>query len=387
MKKELHMKKLFSALMAIIMVWMVFAANAETAVATQEPAKEYDFKTFFWGASKEEVIAVEGTPYEEDEECFRYIREVLGLDVALSYYFDDDGLYQAVYILIETHSNEELYINDYNTFKNALEKKYGEPWYDAEEWQSDSKKEYYADNKGEALRNGALSYFTYWKRDRSDMNMIMFAQNNQIITGVVYCNAMGSLDETDSSGAQEQADFMELWGGARFLDSKSIEHPRLVYVLNGVPGDDMLATYRYENDRLYEVVYGDEARTSSEVTFALWDEMEALLTEQYGEKEAEFRKTHRRPFYVPTVYEKQTNLKEEELDPNHIMTAADRVMTLMDYTQRFVKNKDGSGVYILNRLYYIYMGAGEPAKYTFSTSFTYFDAENAALIEQDLMSE
>lgn len=192
---------------------------------------------------------------------------------------------------------------------------------------------------------------------------------------------------TAMASAQEQANPMELWGGAHFLDSQSIEHPRLIYLLTTVPEEDSLVTYRYENDQLYEVVYEQDAYESFDIVNALWDEMEALLTRQYGEKEAEFRKEHGRPFFVPTVYEKQTNLKEDEVSFEHLLTAADRVMTLMDYTQRFVKNEDGSGVYILNRLEYINMGVGEPARYTFSTSFTYFNAENAALIEQDLMSE
>ena len=146
-----------------------------------------------------------------------------------------------------------------------------------------------------------------------------------------------------------------------------------------------VVTYRYENDQLYEVIYEQDAYENFDLANACWEEIENMLTQQYGEQEAEFRKKHWRPFFVPTVYERQTNLKEEDL--NHLLTAADRVMTLMDYTQRFVKNEDGSSVYILNRFNYINMGEGENARYTFSTSFTYFDAENTVLIEQDLMSK
>jgi len=190
-----------------------------------------------------------------------------------------------------------------------------------------------------------------------------------------------------ASMAEEKPDNLKLWGGARLLDSESIEHPRLIYLLTTVPGEDSLVTYRYENDQLYEAVYEQDAYEYFDLANACWEEIENMLTQQYGEKEAEFRKKHLRPFFVPAVYKRQTNLTKEEVVSNHLLTAADRVMTLLDYTQRFVKNEDGSSVYILNRLLYINMGEGKNARYTVSTSFTYFDAENTVLIEQDLMSE
>lgn len=199
------MKKTFSALMAIMMVLMMFTANAETAVATQEPAFEYDFKTFLWGASKEEVIAVEGIPDIDskrdgvDAEFIGYETEAVGLDVALTYSFCDDGLYDVTYMLTETHSNEELYIDDYNTFKKALIKKYGEPMVDVERWSDDSKKEYYADRKGDALCYGYLQYVTLWSLDRTALGMMMSADNYEISTIVVYLSKEISPGEADFS--------------------------------------------------------------------------------------------------------------------------------------------------------------------------------------------
>lgn len=63
------------------------------------------------------------------------------------------------YILTEEHSVDSLYIDDYNTFKQALTNKYGEPLLDNEKWTSDSKKSFYADDKGRALNYGYLSYY------------------------------------------------------------------------------------------------------------------------------------------------------------------------------------------------------------------------------------
>ena len=128
-----------------------------------EAAPAYDFKKFRWGDSQESVMAVEGTPKYSgkmnglDANYIAYDTTAVGMDVLLAYYFCDGGLYSVRYILTEEHSVDSLYIDDYNTFKQALTNKYGEPLLDNEKWTSDSKKSFYADNKGRALNYGYLS--------------------------------------------------------------------------------------------------------------------------------------------------------------------------------------------------------------------------------------
>lgn len=129
-----------------------------------ESAPAYDFKKFRWGDSQESVMAVEGTPKYSgkmnglDANYIAYDTTAVGMDVLLAYYFCDGGLYSVRYILTEEHSVDSLYIDDYNTFKQALTKKYGDPLLDNEKWASDSKKSFYADDKGRALNYGYLSY-------------------------------------------------------------------------------------------------------------------------------------------------------------------------------------------------------------------------------------
>jgi len=117
----------------------------------------------------------------------------------LAYYFCDDGLYQVRYVLTETHSNESLYIDDYGTFKNAMIKKYGEALFDLENWENDSKKEYYADNKGNALSYGYLTYDTVWLLDRTYISMNMSADNYDITMTIDYVSAEISPGEADFS--------------------------------------------------------------------------------------------------------------------------------------------------------------------------------------------
>lgn len=181
------MKRLISILCIMVIVLCATVSLAETS-----EKKEYDFRTFYWGDTREKVIATEGTPITEgkvsglDAEYIVYEATAVGLDMFLGYYFCDDGLFEVRYLLAETHSNDSLYIDDYKTFKNALTQKYGDPLLDLENWENDSKKEYYADKKGDALSYGYLTYTTWYSVDNSYISMSMSADNYNISMTVDY---------------------------------------------------------------------------------------------------------------------------------------------------------------------------------------------------------
>lgn len=150
-------------------------------------------------------MAIEGEPYADgevdgvDATYIAYQTTAVGLDMLLGYYFCEDGLYQVRYVLTETHSNESRYIEDYETFREALEKKYGEPLLDNEYWSNDNKKKYYADDKGNALCYGYLTYSTIWLLDRTYIAMEMSADNYEISMVVDYASAEISPGEADYS--------------------------------------------------------------------------------------------------------------------------------------------------------------------------------------------
>ena len=199
------MKQLFSIMLVFVLLLATASVCAETVKPTPESEFEYDFKTFMWGNSLEKVKATEGETIMDgkvngiDATYIAYETTAVGLDMLLAYYFCDDGLYQVRYVLTETHSNESLYIDDYGTFKNAMIKKYGEALFDLENWENDSKKEYYADNKGNALSYGYLTYDTVWLLDRTYISMNMSADNYDITMTIDYVSAEISPGEADFS--------------------------------------------------------------------------------------------------------------------------------------------------------------------------------------------
>lgn len=177
-----------SILLAFVVVGSI-CLPPETVAAE---AADYDFKTFYWGDPREKVIGVEGIPdgtgtlSGTNSEYIAYETTAVGMDVLLAYYFCDEGLYAVRYVLLETHSNDSLYIDDYNEFKSALTKKYGDPIFDLENWEDNSKKEYYANKKGDALCYGYLTYETLYSSGRASIVISMSADNYEISTTVDY---------------------------------------------------------------------------------------------------------------------------------------------------------------------------------------------------------
>lgn len=183
------MKRLFFNTM---MVFIILCFTIPFTGAGLAESKDYDFKSFYWGDSSDKVISVEGTPDGEgkltgtNSTYIAYETTAVGMDALLGYYFCDEGLYAVRYILLEEHSNESLYIDDYVKFETALTKKYGKPLLDLENWENDSKKEFYADRKGDALCYGYLTYETVYTSDTASIVMMMSADNYEITTTIDY---------------------------------------------------------------------------------------------------------------------------------------------------------------------------------------------------------
>lgn len=198
------MKRITSLVLAFVMLLSTMGAVVQ-AESVEGEGISPDFKSFYWGDSKEAIMAIEGEPYADgevdgvDATYIAYQTTAVGLDMLLGYYFCEDGLYQVRYVLTETHSNESRYIEDYETFREALEKKYGEPLLDNEYWSNDNKKKYYADDKGNALCYGYLTYSTIWLLDRTYIAMEMSADNYEISMVVDYASAEISPGEADYS--------------------------------------------------------------------------------------------------------------------------------------------------------------------------------------------
>lgn len=161
----------------------------EEKIADQET---YDFKKFRWGDSQEYVMEIEGKPDGEDDmvdldsHYIFYVTTLAGKDAFLAYYFCDEGLWQARYVLTESYDDYDLYIDDYETVKAQVTKKFGDPLIDYESWEDDDKEDEYKDNKSEALYNGYLTYLTWYQTDTTDIDLEMSAIDYYIGTSLSF---------------------------------------------------------------------------------------------------------------------------------------------------------------------------------------------------------
>ena len=155
-------------------------------------AKEqvYDFRQTNWGRSKEQVKATEDKkPDYEDNAQLSYDEVTIsgksGKDFSCNYYFSADKLYSSAYGLGGRHTNNNLYIDDYEELKEILTKEYGKPKTDKVIW----KRDVFKDDKsywGTAVVGGDLSCSAQWETPTTEINLKLFGEDWRIILIVSY---------------------------------------------------------------------------------------------------------------------------------------------------------------------------------------------------------
>jgi hypothetical protein len=91
-------------------------------------AYSQDFRQVKWGMSKEDVKKTEKLEIYSESETFLFYNIVLNkTNMWLIYKFIDNKLYLSAYTTYEKYTNGLKYIEIYESFKDSLTKKYGNP--------------------------------------------------------------------------------------------------------------------------------------------------------------------------------------------------------------------------------------------------------------------
>lgn len=156
---------------------------------------ENDFRKASWGMSKADVIKSEGAePLKEgmsvlDTPYIGYqVRMRVGEnnhELATAYYFVEDQLYFAKYVILTTHTNLNDYLIDFEDFKVTLTKKYGEPLKDDTVW----KDELYKDdqsNWGTAISTGRMEKSAIWETETTRIVLQLKGDNYKISFEIRY---------------------------------------------------------------------------------------------------------------------------------------------------------------------------------------------------------
>ena len=128
--------------------------NQQTETQVSQKEMNGVFRYSNWGDTIEQVEAAEGSDYYvKGEELLAYKNiGLLTYNTEVVYSFDKNGLKSAVYKVMDTHTNDELYIEDFHNIDEALKVKYGEPSMQDTKWYSDLLK----DTPGIALFMGEV---------------------------------------------------------------------------------------------------------------------------------------------------------------------------------------------------------------------------------------
>ena len=190
----LEMKTILKILISCLLV--LFFTELSTA-------EEFSFRKTKWGMSIEEVKSSEPLKIaQEDENLLGYKTSVIGKDVFVVYFFIDNQLVRARYVLAESHSNNNDYITDYNDFKEILTKKYDKPKRDETLWKNDLYKDDYS-SWGTAIGMGHLIYFSTWETSNAEIGSYLTGDNFDISCIVEYSSK--KLKEIEKKAQEKKA--------------------------------------------------------------------------------------------------------------------------------------------------------------------------------------
>lgn len=138
----------------------------------------FDFQGITWKSNKKDVLAA--YPEAKDLNSIVSIDTNLGtFNTNLIFKFEFDELVLVAYSFKEEHTNDNLFINDYNEIKGLLVEKYGDPDSDQKYWNNDLYKSNYS-RHGFAVSLGHLVYETIWNLPDVDIVLKLTGDNYKI---------------------------------------------------------------------------------------------------------------------------------------------------------------------------------------------------------------
>ncbi len=140
--------------------------------------KEFDvnYRDSKWFDNKETVKKSQSTePSVDREDALAYQVKLNNDNFLALYYFNQDRLYQGVYVLEEDYVNENNFYTKYKEIQKILTSKYGEP----KKVTKHRSKDLFdgANEIGMAIQTGEYSEYTLWETKKSTITLIIEGEN------------------------------------------------------------------------------------------------------------------------------------------------------------------------------------------------------------------
>lgn len=147
---------------------------------------EYALRQASWGMSMDTVLEQEKEDTVHSADDFLvYQVQLAGNSADLYYTFIQNKLARAKYVFTHGHSDEVKFIYDFESIKENLTKKYGNPAEDDRFFSDDL----YDDVPAEwamAMGRGNLSFYTTWRINNTEITLALYGDNHEIKFVIEY---------------------------------------------------------------------------------------------------------------------------------------------------------------------------------------------------------
>lgn len=153
---------------------------------TETDSINYNVRKTYWGMNYLDVLNSETIVLDQSNENMLFGTTTLnGLEALIAFDFINNELYDVRYIFINEHAIKSSFINDYETLRTNLNKKYGKESENHRFFTDDL----YEDIPSEwemALGRGTLSYFSIWKTTDTEISLSLYGDNHEIKFNITY---------------------------------------------------------------------------------------------------------------------------------------------------------------------------------------------------------
>lgn len=138
-----------------------------------------------WGESIDVVQKLKGAPASSDSNSLTYKTSVSELDALAFLNFVDGKLSSVTYIFTTKHTDDNLYIDDFDSVDTALQQKYGKPSQHGVYWRNDLYKDDHA-HWGLAIAAGQMYMDSSWETNDTEISHRLVGDNFNVTHGVRY---------------------------------------------------------------------------------------------------------------------------------------------------------------------------------------------------------
>lgn len=158
--------------------------------------KDVKFRGVPWGCSVEHIKkAIPGKPKAEGSNGLMYEDKIGNLDASCVFVLANGQFVRGLYNFLEKHSNDNLFIYDFNSIDKLLKDKYGEPAQHDKMWCNDLYKND-PEHHGMAISLGYLAISSKWQIGDVTIFHSLMGDNFDIFHQIDYLeNTMGKLED------------------------------------------------------------------------------------------------------------------------------------------------------------------------------------------------